>query len=151
MAVGPSQTMSESPGRPRSFAFSTRNAVMAAIQVATLQTVLIVPGVLFLTSVLVSAGDPPQYELAHVAQRIVSWYTGRTWTLGVLLLLLPLAGLVAGCATLIHDWRGEIQIQPAARSSLAAIPAPFATLVVGWATLTSAEILAVVVLHMLAN
>jgi len=120
--------------------------------VAILQTVLILPAMLFLTSVLVGAGDPPQYELAHVARRVVAWYAGRTWTLGLLLLLLPFVALVAGGATVLRGWQGDTETRPVApRASLAAIPAPLATLVVGWATFTSVGILGVVMLHMLSN
>src|SRR5262249_21389817 len=101
---------------------------------------------------LVGTGDPPQYELAHVARRIVAWYSGRMWPLWLLLLLLPFVALVAGCATLLRSWQGDTGTRPVApRASLAAIPAPLATLVVGWATVTSVGILGVVVLHMLAN
>jgi hypothetical protein len=114
--------------------------------VAIVQMAFILPAALFLTS-----GDPPQYELAHVAQRIVAWYSGKPWTLEFLLILLPLVALVAGCTMLLRSWNGEPQPAPPVRPALAAIPAPLATLFVGWATLTSASILGVVALHMLAN
>jgi hypothetical protein len=119
--------------------------------VAALQVALIFPAALFLTAVLVGAGDPPQYDLARIAQRIVIWYSGRMWTLWFLLLALPLAVLVTGCATLRHSWNRDIELPHAAQQSLAMIPAPLATLFVAGTTLTSAGILAVVVLHMLAN
>jgi len=119
--------------------------------VAIVQVAFILPAALFLTSVLVSVGDPPQYELAHLAQRIVAWYSGKAWTLEFLLILLPFVALVAGCTALFRNWRGEPRPEPVLRASLASIPAPFATLFVGWATLTSASILGVVALHMLAN
>ena len=118
--------------------------------VAIGQLAFILPAALFLTSVLVSVGDPPQYELAHVAQRIVAWYSGKPWTLEFLLILLPFVALVAGCTMLLRSWKGEPPA-PTMRLSLATIPAPVATLLVGWATLTSAGILGVVALHMLAN
>lgn len=102
--------------------------------VAAMQLALILPAALFLTSVLVAAGDPPQYELAHVAQRIVTWYAGRGWTLFLLLLALPLAVLVTGCVTLLRGRKGDV-----------------ATLLVAGTTMASAAILAVVVLHMAAN
>jgi hypothetical protein len=114
--------------------------------VASLQTLLLLPAILFLTSVLVGTGDPPQYGLAYAAHRIVAWYAARMWTLGLLLLLLPFSALVAGCAALLRDWQGNAGTRP-----LATKPAPRATLIVGWATVTSAGILGVVVMHMLAN
>lgn len=120
--------------------------------VATLQTLLLLPAILFLTSVLVGTGDPPQYGLAHAAHRIVAWYSRRIWTLGLLLLLLPFSALVAGCAALLRDWQANTEIRPVAgQAPLTTKPAPLATLIVGWATVTPAGILGVVVLHMLAN
>ena len=112
--------------------------------VAGLQTALIFPAILFLTAVLVGTGDPPQYELARVAQGIVTWYAARIWTLWLLLLLLPLAVLAAGCLTLLRSSRRAVELPGDA-------PAPVATLFVAGTTFTSAGVLAVVVLHMLAN
>lgn len=114
--------------------------------VAATQLALILPAALFLTAVLVGLGDPPQYELANVAHRIGGWYTARSWTLPVLLLVLPFATMIGGCATLLYRWRGDDE-----RSSLAMIPAPIATLLIAWATLSSAAIIAIVILHMGAN
>ena len=119
--------------------------------VAILQAATIFPAVLFLTSGLVGAGDPPQYELAHIAQRIGGWFVGLGLPMfGVLVILLPFVALVTGSAMLLRSWNGE-PAAPMARASLAAIPAPFSTLFVSWATLTSAGIIAVVGLHILAN
>jgi hypothetical protein len=118
--------------------------------VAGIQLALIFPALLFLTAVLVGAGDPPQYELARVAQGIVTWYSARMWTLWLLLLILPLAVLAAGCATLLGGWNRAAERPIAARASLA-VPAPVATFFVAGTTFTSAGVLAVVVLHMLAN
>ena len=119
--------------------------------VAAMQVALILPAGLFLTSVLVSTGDAPQYDLALVARRIVAWYSGRTWTLWSLLLALPLAVVITGCAALAHSWNGDVEVPNAPRQSLSTSPAPVATLVVAGTTMISAVILTVVVLHMLAN
>jgi hypothetical protein len=118
---------------------------------AVVQLVLIAPAVLFLTAVFVGIGDPPQYELAHIARGIVAWYAGRVWTLWFLLLALPCAAAIAGGGTLLRAWHAGDDQPLAPRPSLAMIPAPLATLVVGATTLMSAAIMAVVVLHMLAN
>lgn len=119
--------------------------------VAAMQVSLLFPAALFLTAVLVAAGAAPQYELARLAQRIVMWYSTRMWTLWSLLLALPLAVLIAGCVTLRRSWKGHSEPPMAGPQSLAMIPAPLATLFVAGTTLASAGILAVVVLHMLAN
>jgi hypothetical protein len=120
--------------------------------VAAMQLALIFPAALFMTAVLVGAGDGPQYDLARIAQRIVIWYSARMWTLWLLLLALPFAVLVSGTVTLVRGWGRDVELPHAARQSLATmIPAPLATLLVAGTTLTSASILAIVVLHMLAN
>jgi hypothetical protein len=108
--------------------------------IAAMELVLILPSALFMTALVVRNLPPPHYDAAQTAQRLVMWYAGRMWTLWVLLLALPLAALVTGCATLLH-----------ARQSLAQIRANLATLFVAAATLTAGGILAVVILHMLAN
>jgi hypothetical protein len=120
--------------------------------VAATQLALIFPAALFMTAVLVGAGDAPQYDLARIAQRVVMWYSARMWTLWLLLLALPFAVLVIGCATLLRRWDRDVELPQAARQSLAMmVPAPLATLFVAGTTLTSTGILAIVVLHMLAN
>lgn len=116
-----------------------------------MQLVLIVPATLFMTAVLVTAGDAPKYDLARLAQRIVTWYSGRMWTLWLLLLALPCTMLIAGCATLLATWEHDVEVLHSSRWSLATIQAPLATLGVVGATLASAGILAIVMLHMLAN
>jgi hypothetical protein len=115
--------------------------VTKTTRVAVLQSLMLFPAVLFLSSVLVATGGPKQYDLAHFARQIVMWYSTRGWTLPVLLLGLPFAVLLAGCTTLFarpdHD-------TPAVRP-------PLATILVSWATLTAAAVMGIVVLHMLAN
>jgi hypothetical protein len=122
--------------RPAKICFAKTFMKWPTRLVAALQLALLLPAALFLTAVLVGAGDPPQYELARVAQGIVAWYAARMWTLWSLLLVLPFAVLVAGSATLLRVWNRVVEI-----------PMIF----VAGTTFTSAGILAVVVLHMLAN
>jgi hypothetical protein len=120
--------------------------------VAAIQLALIFPAALFMTAVFVGTGGPPQYDLAHVAQRLVMWYSARMWTLWLLLLAFPFAVLVTGCVTLLRNWNRDVELPHAARQTLATmIPAPLATFFVAGTTLTSAAILAIVVVHMLAN
>jgi hypothetical protein len=119
--------------------------------VAATQLALIFPAAVFLTAVLVGLGDPPHYELANVAHRISGWFVARSWTLPLLLLALPFAAMIAGCGTLLYDWRGDATLRAHERCSLAMIPAPIATLLIAWATLSSIAILAIVILHMGAN
>lgn len=116
-----------------------------------MQLALVVPAALFLTAVLVASGRGPQYDLARFAQRIVMWYSARIWTLWLLLLALPFAALLTGGATLLGRWNRDFGLPHNARQSLAMIPAPVATLLIAGTTLISAGIVAIVVLHMLAN
>jgi len=119
--------------------------------IAAVELVLIFPAALFMTSLVVRNLQPLQYEPAHTAQQLIMWYAGRMWTLWVLLLLLPFTVLVTGCATLLRSWNRDIELPHAARQSLAVVPAHLALLFIAATTLTAGGILAIVVLHMLAN
>jgi hypothetical protein len=119
--------------------------------IAVSQLVLIFPAALFMTSLILRQLQPQQYEPAHSAQQVVMWYAARMWSLWILLLALPIAVLVTGCATLLRGWKNDTALPSAARQLLAVIRAQFAMLVVAAATLAAGGILAIVVLHMLAD
>jgi hypothetical protein len=119
--------------------------------IAVSQLVLIFPAALFMTSLVLRQLQPQQYEPAHSAQQVVMWYAARMWSLWILLLALPIAVLVTGCATLLRGWKSDTALPSAARQLLAVIRAQFAMLVVAAATLAAGGILAIVVLHMLAD
>jgi len=116
--------------------------------IAAMELALLAPAAIFMTALLVRNLSPLQYEPAHTAQRLVMWYAARMWTLWGLLLALPFTVLVTGCATLRHAWKSDVE---SARQSLAVIRAHPTTLVILATTLAAAAILAIVVLHMLAN
>lgn len=124
----------------------TLTRVIAGVEIA-----LICPAALFMTALVVRTLRPPQDEPARIAQQIVMWYSVRMWTLWLLLLALPVAVLVTGGATLLRNWNRDVVLPQTVRQSLASIRDPLATLFVAATTLTAAGILAVVVLHMLAN
>ena len=111
------------------------------------QLVLIFPAALFMASLLMRDSQEP----AHTAQRIVLWYSGRLWTLWVLLIGLPLIVLVAGTAALLWSWQEDAELQQTARRLVTAIHAQLVTLLITVVTLTAGCVLAVVVVHMLAN
>ena len=119
--------------------------------IAALELMLIFPAALFMTALVVRRLRPLQYEPAHTAQRIVMWYSGQMWTLWVLLLALPCAVLVTGCATLLRGWNRDAELRNPAPLSPFAIRAHPATLFIAATTLAAAGILAIVVLHMAAN
>jgi hypothetical protein len=116
--------------------------------IAVMELVLIFPAALFMTAL---ALRNLQYEPAHSAQQLVMWYAGRMWTLWVLLLGLPFTVLVTGCASLLHSWDRDVVPPPTARQLLAVIRARLATLFIAVTTLIAGVILAIVVLHVLAN
>jgi hypothetical protein len=118
--------------------------------VAAVQGLLISPAVLFMGSLVVRGLPLPQYELAQNAQRVVLWYSARLWTLWVLLILLPMAVLVTGCLALFSTRSGDERMHTA-QQALVGIRSQFSIRVIATATLMSAGILAIVVLHMLAN
>ena len=119
--------------------------------IAALELMLIFPAALFMTALVVRHVSPLQSEPAHAAQQIVMWYAGKKWTLWGLLLALPFAVLLVGCATLHQDWNHDGERPNAERQSLSMIRTHPATVFVAATTLTAAGILAIVVLHMLAN
>jgi hypothetical protein len=116
--------------------------------IAFFEVLLISPAVLFMTAlVLRNLQSAP----THTAQRIVMWYAGRMWTLWVLLLALPFTVLVTGGALLLHGRSRDLAPPNTPWRSLATLRAHPASLFVAATTLTAASILAIVVLHMLAN
>lgn len=115
------------------------------------ELLLIFPAALFMTALVVRNLRLRQYEPAHTAQRIVMWYSGRMWTLWVLLLALPFAVLVTGCATLLRGRNRDLELPNPPHRSLAVLRTNPATLFVVATTLAAAAILVIVVLHMLTN
>jgi hypothetical protein len=120
--------------------------------IAATEMLLIFPAALFMTSLFVRNLQPLQYQPAHAAERIVTWYAVRP-RIGLwgLLIALPLAVLVTGCGTLLRSWSDEVELRQAARQTLAAIRAHLATMLVAGATLTAGGVLAIVALHMLTD
>ncbi len=120
--------------------------------IAATELLLIFPAALFMTALFVRNLQPPQYEPAHTAQQIVTWYAVRP-RIGLwgLLIALPLAVLVTGCGTLLRRWSNEVELRQAARRILAAVGAHLATLLVAGATLAAGGVLAIVALHLLTD
>jgi hypothetical protein len=120
--------------------------------VATLELLLVFPATLFITALFVRNLQPQQYEPAHTAQQIVTWYASRP-RIGLwgLLIALPLAVLATGCVALLSAWNRDSELRQATQDVLTAIRAHSAMLLVFVATLTSAGILAIVALHVLTD
>ncbi|HEX3685254.1 MAG TPA: hypothetical protein VHU83_22155 [Bryobacteraceae bacterium] len=120
--------------------------------VAIAELLLIVPAALFMTALFVRNLQPLQYEPAHTAQQIVTWYAMRP-RLGLwgLLIALPFVVLVTGCATLWLRWSKELELRQTARHTFAILRAHLSTLSVAAATLTAGGVLAIVALHVLTD
>ena len=114
-----------------------RSRVLIAIELA-----LILPAALFMTALMVRNLSPLQDEPAHTAHQLVMWYSGRMWTLWVLLLALPMTVLVTGVALLRRNWNRDPQL---------ALQTHRTTLLLALITLGAGGILTFVALHMAAN
>jgi hypothetical protein len=119
--------------------------------IAATQLLLIFPATLFMAALLARHLQPLLYEPAHTAQLIVMWYSGRVWTLWVLLIDLPLAVLVLGCVTLLKDWIAYTKPQQVTPQPSAKVRLHPATIIIVAVTLAAGVILAVVAVHMLMN
>jgi hypothetical protein len=119
--------------------------------IAVMELVLIFPAVLFMTALVLRNLQPLQYEPARSAQQLVMWYAGRMWTLWFLLLGLPLIVLVSGCAELLRSYNRDIVLPLASQKSLAMVRTHLSSLFIAATTLVAGVILAIVVLHVLAN
>jgi hypothetical protein len=116
--------------------------------IAAMELLLIFPAGLFMAALFVRNLQPPEYEPARTAERIVRWYSARPHVgLWVLMMALPLVVLVAGCGTLLRSWNTDVELRRAAGQTLAAVRAHFAVLLVAAATLAAGGILAIVALH----
>lgn len=120
--------------------------------IAATELALVFPAALFMTALFVRNLQPLQYEPAHTAQRIVTWYAERPRLgLWVLLIALPLAVLASGSATLLRSWKAEPELRLTARETLAVLRKYAATLLIAAATLLAGCILAIVALHVLTD
>jgi hypothetical protein len=119
--------------------------------IAVMELVLIFPAALFMTALALRNLAPLPNEPARIAQQLVMWYAGRIWTLWVLLLGLPFVVLVSGSAEMLRSWSRGIVLPLTSRKSLAMVPAHLESLLIAATTLIAGVILAIVVLHVLAN
>jgi hypothetical protein len=120
--------------------------------IATLELLLVFPGALFMTALFVRNIQPPQYEPAQTASRLVDWFAASPpLGLDVFLIALPFAAFVIGCATVVRGWRSDAQFRQATLQTFAAVRAHFSALLIALATLAAGGILAIVALHMVTD
>ncbi len=120
--------------------------------VAIVELLLVLPGVLIMTTLFVRNIQPEPYEPAHTARRLVDWYSARPpLDLDVFLVVLPFAAFIIGCATVVRGWRSYPDLRLVALNNLAAIRSQGAVLLIAGATLIAGGILAIVALHMITE
>ena len=120
--------------------------------VAALELLFVFPAVLFMTALFARNVQPPQYEPAHTAQRIVNWYAARPHTgLWVLLFALPTMVVVIGSATLMREWRRNQELRDATLSTIRIIRSQAPFFLIAGATVMAGVILAIVALHVMTG
>lgn len=120
--------------------------------IAAVELLLIFPAILFMAALFVRNLQPQQYEPAHSADQIVTWYAERPHVgLWILLIALPVAVLVSGCATLLAKWRSDEEVREVARKAFASLHAHLATVCITAATIAAGGVLAIVALHVLTD
>lgn len=120
--------------------------------IAATEWFLVFPGALFMTALVVRSLQPKQFEPAHSAQRLVDWFSARPHLgLDVFLIALPFAAFMVGCGALVRGWTRDAELRRAALTTLAAIRAHMATLLIAGATLVAGGILAIVAAHMITD
>ena len=116
--------------------------------VAAAELFLVFPAALFMTALFVRNIQPPQYEPAHTAQRLVDCFAARPFLgLDVSLIALPFAALIIGCATVMRRWHSDAELRQGVRQTFAVVRSQLATLLIAVATLMAGGILAIVALH----
>ena len=120
--------------------------------VAITELVLIFPAVLFMSALFVQNIQPPPFEPAQTARRVIEWFSIRPLLgLDVSLIGLPFAVFVVGLMTVLRRWAGDSGLREAVREMVRVVRAYMATLLVAGATLTAGSILVIVALHMITE
>jgi len=119
---------------------------------AALELLLIFPASLFMAALFVRNVQPPSYEPAHSAQRLVDWFASHTFlALDMFLIALPFAALVIGGTVVLRSWRSDAQLRNAVLQTAAIGRAHLAALLIAAATLAAAGILGIVALHVITD
>lgn len=120
--------------------------------VAFTELVLIFPAVVFMSALFVQNLQPPPFEPAQTARRVIAWFSVRPLLgLDVFLIALPLAVFITGFVTMFRRWAGDQEFRDAIREMAGMVRAQMSTLLVAGATLVAWSILAIVALHMITE
>jgi hypothetical protein len=119
---------------------------------AIAEMVLIFPAVLFMSALFVQNLQPPPFEPAQTARRVIAWFSLRPLLgLDVFLIGLPFAVFVAGLLTVLRRWAGDSGFRDAVQEMAGVVRTYLAPLLVAGATLTAGSVLFVVALHMITE
>jgi len=119
---------------------------------AALELLLVLPAVVFMTSLFARNIQPVQYEPAHSAQLIVDWFAASPHVgLWILLIALPTAVLGIGLATLARAWRRDEELRDATLKTLVLVRSHASALLIAGATAAAGCILAIVALHVITD
>jgi hypothetical protein len=120
--------------------------------IAVVEVVLVFPAALFMAALFLRNCQPPPYEPAQLARRLVDWFSVRPFLcLDIFLIAMPLAAFVIGCATVLRGWRSDAKLRAAATEMVAVVRAHAAALLVAGATVVAAGILGIVALHLITD
>jgi hypothetical protein len=122
---------------------------MSRRAIAAFELVLIAPATVFIAAVFARDLVPQP----NAAGRFVTWFAGLPARVGLwgLLFVMPLAVLIAGCATLRQGWADDVDLRRDTRQAIAAVRSNGALALVALSTVAAAAILAIVAVHVLAN
>jgi len=110
---------------------------------------MILPSTLFMAALFVRNVQPPQYEPAATALRIVAWYAAHPQiALTGFLITLPLLVFVSGSVAVVREWKRDEDLRNAARRVFASLNVHLAVFSIAVATVIAACILAIVGLHL---
>jgi hypothetical protein len=119
---------------------------------AFLELILLCPGTLFMTALVVRNLQPATSEPAQTARFLVAWYSSRlVLGLYIFLLAMPLTAFMVGSLAVVGGWRSDREDHGFPRRVFAALGKDLATTVIAAATVAAAIILVIVVAHVMMN
>lgn len=120
--------------------------------IALAELCFVFPAALFMTALFLRNVQPPPYEPAQTARRLVDWFSARpVLGLQIFLIALPLAAFLTGCATMLRTWRRDAALRQSALEMFATLRANLAMVFIAGATVVAGGILTVVAVHLIAD
>jgi len=120
--------------------------------IAFIEILLVLPAALFMTALFVRNIQPPIYEPARSATRLVDWFSARPFLcLDIFLIALPFTALIFGGVTILRSWRNDPALRRAAVELLTVVRAHVAALLIAGATIVAGGVLAIVAIHVITD